>query len=190
MAGLAEQSRGSGAKARPHCQPHAPTARVTAPHHTESHGGVAGVPLPLAQPAAPVCCHVLPGVTPTRTLQLQWHRAGDRAQHHLPRDPPAPDRPQHSQALQLGEAQEGTTGESCQRVLSQVPVGTRTFSDILHPRPGRHHPGTSLNPAPLPTRGPGNAALQPGKAQRSLRSCWGKAWSLTKSLMSRGVMMP
>lgn len=90
MARLAEQSRGSGAKARPHCQPHAPTARVTVPPHTEFHRAVAGVPLSLAQPAAPVHCHILPGITPARTLQRQWHRAGGRAQHWHHSDPPQP----------------------------------------------------------------------------------------------------
>lgn len=157
MARLAEQSRGSGAEARPHCQPHAPTARVTVPPHTEFHRAVAGVPLSLAQPAAPVHCHILPGITPARTLQCQWHRAGGRAQHWHHSDPPlAPDSPQHSQALQVDEAQEGATEESCQGVLSQVPASTRIFSPIWHPQPGRHqgYPRHLTEPQAVPMHPP------------------------------------
>lgn len=168
QAGRAEQG------VRSPLPPHAPTARVTVPHPTELHRAVAGVPLSMAQPAAPVHCHVLPGVAPPWTLQRPRHRAGDRAQHWHRSHPPAPGCPRHSQALQVDEAQEGTIGESCQGILGQVPVSTQTFSPTWH----RGYPWhltepweVPMHPQPSPARPRPWQCSPTARAQRSLQSC-------------------
>lgn len=89
---------------------------------TKLPGAVAGVPLAVAEPAAPMLCHLLPGVVPAWALQLQWHRAGKESS--APGTAPSPPVPPYSQALQVREAQEGAVGGGCQGVLRQVPANT------------------------------------------------------------------
>lgn len=175
MARLAEQSRGSKAKGRPHCQPHAPTVS----HHTKFHRGVAGVPLPLAQAAAGVLCHILPGVTPAWTLQCQRHRAGDRAQHRHHCDPPAPDPPSTHRLCRwmkprkeaLGTAVKGFSVRSLWGQGPSVPSGTPGLAGT------GGTPGTSLNLRGLPCTHSLPAHPRPwdcspaARAQRSPQSC-------------------
>lgn len=178
MARLAEQSRGSGAEARPHCQPHAPTARVTVPPHTEFHRAVAGVPLSLAQPAAPVHCHILPGITPARTLQRQWHRAGGRAQHWHHSDPPQPLTPPSTHRLcrwmkprkePLRRVVRGFSVKSLRAHRSSIPFGIPSLAGT------RGTPGTSPNlrrfPCTHPPRPRPWGCSPTPRAQRSLQSC-------------------
>lgn len=169
MARLVGHIRGSGAKARPHCQPHAPTGSVRAPTIPSSTELLQGFLCPWHSRLLPSTVTFCQESLPPGHCSASGTALGAELSTGTAVTPqPRPHSPQHSQALQVDEAQERPVGESGQGVLSQVPASTQTFSPTWHPQSSRHRgaPGTPLTlrrfPAPCPARGPGNAALQPG----------------------------